>query len=171
MKTLKEFRQLNEIGDGTKPYKWRLVKANTAHGAGEENVFYVYKFKADDGKEFTVGIDATVFFRGQRLESDTEIRSHELDVTFMTAQTGVDATGSGTEQMFRVMTTVTDIVKDCMKREKKRGKVTYITFTTGGKDEKNKQGKLKLYSAYIKKNLKGAHITSTARNQFMVELD
>ena len=146
----KNLRLLLEIGTGTKPYSF-TKKTVTPNGG--DSYDYWYEFKGDDGQKFFIEIVIDDF-------GDALIGQVDFFVVTGDDDFSVHATNAGTKQMFRVMTTVVESVKDAMlKFYKKTGRpVDRMDFNAAGKNKKNSSAKIKLYSAYAKKVFKGAKV-------------
>jgi hypothetical protein len=152
MKTLKEFQQLHEIGDGTKSYSYRQTKM-AMHLSGD----IIYKFKDEDGDEYMV----VMSWLGKGL--------HKVDALSLdfTGPNDLMPTNKGLKTMFRVMTTIVDIAKEVVMTLHKKGVVDIgiimSSTTSSGKGEKDAKARNNLYAAYARKALGGAQVTQNPR--------
>ena len=154
MKYIKLYEELiNEIGDASsKPYKWKWMG----------RTFEYAEFTTDSGIRYEVSMyreeDYTQMdtYEIMRIEYGVETISGQLSYTQLTNE----------GELYKVMATVTDIVKTALK---KHTDVKQLEFS-GSKDKGvDDQRRNKLYTAYVKRQLKAKDIWSDG-NTITVEL-
>jgi hypothetical protein len=151
---------LAEVGEGTaQKYNWSYSGKN----ASSDYDILNYDFKTDSGVNYFV----TLVAGNEALNS---INDFEMTVSFGVGNKGSlkSKVGIGKPsytkvvnkgELFRVMATVVDIVKDGMERMKKEEKpIKYIIFKPEKEKEtetgfKQSDQRLKLYLAYLKQNM------------------
>ena len=137
--------KLKEVGEATaKPYKWE----NTFN----KEDYKAYVFKTDSGLNYQLNI--------KLLKGDEELETARIEFGIVDGDyfTDYDETPSRGE-VYKVMATVVDILKDFVKKNKG---VKYLHFTTNkvGPGETKRLG---LYKQYIQKHLPNAEIETKNR--------
>ena len=137
--------KLKEVGEATaKPYKWE----NTFN----KEDYKAYVFKTDSGLNYQLNI--------KLLKGDEELETARIEFGIVDGDyfTDYDETPSRGE-VYKVMATVVDILKDFVKKNKG---VKYLHFTTNkvGSGETKRLG---LYKQYIQKHLPNADIETKNR--------
>lgn len=138
--------KLNEIGDASlSPYSYSRVDKRTGRSSKDEPPNYAaYRFYTDTGYIY----DINLFFSHNQLEIDFTANGSSKTVT--------DA-----GEIFNVMSTITQIVKDYLAKYNNKGSITKIriepSINYAGDHRRSK-----LYIEYIKKQLKPKAITVDA---------
>ena len=155
---------LLEIGDGSsKAFPWKYHKS---HPSSDDQDF-IYTFQGDKGQ----GIVSFVF-----------ADHNEWDVAFGSIE---DGTGEGDfstltgEGPFRVMATVTEIIKDFLSNTYKKHiddkelfgrtepkELSFNTSKESGRGKKGTSKRAKVYQAYIQKQLPGANVKKFASGTY-----
>lgn len=134
--SLKEWEKINEIGDASAdsfPFQYD-GKSNKEFGRDT----YFYSFIAGGDKYISVFIER---------QSDEE-KYYEYHYN-REGKDGTEIINRG--HLFKIMATNTRIIKDFIKKENVDNLI--ISGDTGGKVVKGMQSRLKLYSAYLDKNM------------------
>jgi tRNA threonylcarbamoyladenosine modification (KEOPS) complex Cgi121 subunit len=148
---------LNEIGDSSaQKYTWSFKGKYDTGGI----INLDYEFKTDNNIRYFVKLTVQ--------ESDASALSFEMMVAFGVGRSVIKkALGDkkpfaqivNKGEVFRVMATVTDIVKDGIKRMAQDGYPVKIILFEAEKEKETKDGyvdtdqRVKLYMAYIKQNM------------------
>ena len=185
---------LNEIGDSSaQKYDWSF---HHEMKGGRDIIYYEYKFQSDttsyfsflSTKELDIGngkYEMMVSFGVEKsLGKDiaggvTRYINQKLKPTkppmFSVGDSFNTTTNKG--EMFRVMATIVDIVKDAMERNKKAGRpVAMLTFEPNKELKKTATGykltdqRAKFYMAYIKNHMDDIHTIRQHGNEVEVIL-
>lgn len=132
----KTSKPINEIGEGTAPYKWK----GPIEGDHEVN----YNFETEDGDEYTVHFGESYMPKYEGIPYELEFYvSSPGDTQY---QTGA-VTNKG--KQYRIISTIMDIIPAFVKEYP----ATMITFTGSDKETSNSNQRDLLYQAYVKKNM------------------
>jgi hypothetical protein len=135
---------LKEVGEATTtPYKWK--KAST-----KEDVVY-FTFTTDQGSIYKVALDNYVY--EDFYDNNKEYPA--IEVSFGIKENGAYSPSTVTNkgEMYRVMSTIVDIIKDYLNRNKMIKAIIYQPLKKEGEKGFKRND---LYMAYIKKQIPGA---------------
>lgn len=142
---MKLFDILLEIGDSTQAYKYT---GGELKSIDPDEGFYksTYRFTTNSGEEYKVTIDAYDVLD----DNDNPEMLGAIDVAFQTKSSGYQATKTqSTSEVFKIMATVTAIVKDFANKHEWVHTIRYNAFDPS-KDVGSSQ-KEKLYASYLQK--------------------
>lgn len=144
---------LNEIGEGVKPYSWRIDYKS------DDEVRY--GFETDNNVDYQVSFES--FGEGETWDVSFAAREIGTSDRFSTSV----ITNRG--EMYRVMSTVFDIVKDFINDYPDTFQLTFDPSQTGD-DASTKDKRAKLYLAYFKKQMPTSKVYQGEQGEFIVQL-
>lgn len=150
---------VNEIGDTTRGYNWKLEDSRISKGVDGLRVAYRYRFRTEN---FTYDI---AFYKPDN--------SQWVQVDFDTLEKGQEETNEGNQ--FRVVATILDAAKD-FKRKMDKEDVIIKGFQFDAisksinQDLSVKSQREKLYTAFIKRQFPSARVKRTKHGTVFVDL-
>ncbi len=145
---------LYEIGEGVRPYRWGIDYESD----GEVQ----YGFETDTNSEYQVSFES--FGEGET-----------WDVSFAAREIGGSGGGFSTDvitnkgDMYKVMSTVFDIVKDFTNDHEDVLQLKFDPSQTGD-DPTTKDKRAKLYMAYFKKQMPTSKMYPGEQGEFVIQL-
>ena len=137
---------LKEVGEGTAtPYKWKKVFTK------EDTVFFA--FKTDQGTSYKVALENYVYEDFH--ENDKEYPAIEVSFGIIPKNMSINimfnaSIVSNKGEMYRVMSTIVDIIKDYIKRNDNIKAIIYEPIKKEGEKGFKRND---LYMAFIKKQI------------------
>jgi hypothetical protein len=136
---------VNEVGEANlKPYKWKEI---------DREGYYVYtRFVTDSETQYDVDIKSTIYFPPGQMESQPA-----LEIEFSAKPKGAEGSSAkivvNKGEMYRVMSTIVDIIKKYIKKSKTQA----IIYSPSKKSDEENFGTQRdnLYRAFISKAFPG----------------
>jgi len=145
---------LQEIGEGGRPYRWGIDLEFGEH--------VQYGFETDTNSEYQVYFESVG-------EGET------WDVSFAVREIGASSSGFNTDvitnkgDVYKVMSTVSDIVKDFINDHEEVLQLKFDPSQTGD-DPTTKDKRAKLYMAYFKKQMPTSKMHPGEQGEFIIQL-
>jgi hypothetical protein len=140
-----DVKRINEVGEANlQPYKWKEI---------DREGYYVYtRFITDSETQYDVDIKSTIYFPAGQMESQPA-----LEIEFSAKPKGAEGSSAkivvNKGEMYRVMTTIVDIIKKYLKKSKAQA----IIYSPSKKSSEENFGTQRdnLYRAFISKAFPG----------------
>jgi len=144
---------INEIGEGVAPYRWAIDY--------ESDDEVQYGFKTDNNIEYQVNFES--FGEGETW--DASFAAREIGVSDRFSTTVITNKG----EMYRVMSTVFNIIKDFINNHPDAFQLTFDPSQTGD-DASTKDKRANLYLMYFKKQMPTSKVYQGEQGEFIIQV-